>query len=77
MAAARRVKEDGEDNDLIERIAADPLFGLTKDELAGLLDPKEFTGRSASQVEEFITGVVKPILDSCAGELGMKSEISV
>ena len=77
IAAARRVKEDGCDNDLIDRITGDPAFSLDRAELSGLLDPQKFTGRAQSQVEEYIAGVVKPILDANSGELRIKTEILV
>ena len=56
QAAARVVKEEGGRNDLIDRIAADPAFMITREEIEALLDPARFTGRSAEQVEEFLTG---------------------
>ncbi len=63
MEAGKRVKVDGEKNDLIERIAADPSFGMTQEELNSVLEPKNYVGRSPEQVIEFIANEVKPILD--------------
>ncbi len=60
VAAGKRVKEDGEANDLIDRIANDPAFGVSKEELLLKLDPTKYTGRSAEQVLEFVNEVVKP-----------------
>ncbi len=73
-AAAAAVKQEGKQNDLIERIAADASFGLSRAEIDSLLDPKLFTGRSAEQVTEFLQETVHPLLaayDSLpqAGEL--------
>ena len=62
MAAARVVKEDGGKNDLIERIVADPAFGLTMDEVQKILKPENFTGRASNQVEELIADYVDPAL---------------
>lgn len=62
MAAARVVKEDGGKNDLIERIVADPAFGLTMDEVQKILMPENFTGRASNQVEELIADYVDPAL---------------
>ncbi len=62
-AAAARVKLDGEKNDLIDRIAEDSAFPLSREEIQAQLDPKLYIGRSASQVDEFTAKVVKPILD--------------
>ncbi len=63
MEAARRVKEMGLENDLIDRIAADEAFDMTKEEIASILDARNFIGRAESQVEDFINEVVRDILD--------------
>ena len=65
MAAARVVKEEGKPNDLIDRIVADPAFGLTKDEVEKILKPENFIGRSVQQVEEFIAEYVDPAICDC------------
>ena len=75
IAAGRRVKEEGLDNDLIERIASDPRFGLSRDEIVTNLDPKNYTGRSEHQVEEFIRDVVDPML--ATGEAADEVELTV
>jgi adenylosuccinate lyase len=62
MEAARQVKLEGNKNDLIERIAADQTFGLTRKELDELLDVKTFTGRASEQVHEFISEWIEPLL---------------
>ena len=77
LAAAKRVKEEGLDNDLISRIEADPAFMLGRDDLDGVLDPEKYTGRAPQQVTEFINGVVKPILDANRDVLGEKPEVNV
>ena len=61
MEAAKRVKEMGLENDLIDRIAADETFGMTKEEISSIFDAKNFTGRAEGQVEDFINEVVKRI----------------
>lgn len=61
-AAAARVKLDGEKNDLIDRLAADPAFGLTKQEIEKELDPALYIGRSVAQTEDFVKEVISPIL---------------
>ncbi|MGH7506789.1 MAG: adenylosuccinate lyase, partial [Longimicrobiales bacterium] len=63
MAAADRVKNDGAANDLVERIAADPAFGLDRAEIEATLDPARHTGRAAEQVDLFLTEHVQPILE--------------
>lgn len=66
-AAARRVKLEGGANDLIDRIAADPIFPLSREEIVSQLNPALYIGRSVSQVEEFLRGVARPILDRYNG----------
>lgn len=62
MAAGAVVKEQGMANDLVDRIASDPMFGMTKEEIESVLIPENFTGRAENQVEEFIRDYVDPIL---------------
>ena len=61
-AAAAKVKMEGGVNDLIDRIAADENIPLTKEEILSELDPRKYTGRSSSQVTEFLESVVAPII---------------
>ena len=69
-AAAARVKLEGGQNDLIDRIVADPLFPLTREEIQQTLDPAAFIGRSPSQVTEFLETVAQPVIDKyCTEEL--------
>jgi adenylosuccinate lyase len=77
QAAARVVKEEGGANDLVARIAADPDFRTTEAEIRSILDPARFTGRSAEQVETFVTGLIDPLLATNAGEISEKVEVSV
>ncbi|MGH7481325.1 MAG: adenylosuccinate lyase [Longimicrobiales bacterium] len=65
IAATERVKEEDGTNDLIERIAADPEFGLTRAELDDALDPARHIGRAPEQVDAFLDAEVEPLL---AGE---------
>ncbi len=76
QAAASRVKLEGKKNDLIDRIAADNSFPLSKEEILSELEPKKYIGRSVSQVEEFLSNVVEPILSRYKDE-EIKSELSV
>lgn len=75
-AAAAKVKLEGGANDLIDRIAADDAFPLSKQEIESQLDPIKYTGRSASQVEEFLADVIAPILDRY-NDVEIKSELKV
>ena len=63
MAAAKRVKQDGLDNDLLQRIADDEAFGMNLEQLEKILKPENFVGMAPSQVDLFMETVVKPILD--------------
>ncbi|MBQ5951881.1 MAG: adenylosuccinate lyase [Lachnospiraceae bacterium] len=77
MEAGRRVKEEGADNDLLARIAADPAFGVTREELEEKLRPSLYVGRAPEQTAEFLAEVVRPLLEENADVLGQKAEISV
>ncbi len=63
MAAARRMKEEGADADLLDRIAGDESFALSMEELQQMTDPMRFVGRAPSQVERFIESAVAPVLE--------------
>ena len=71
-AAAAKVKMEGGQNDLIDRIAGDSRFPLTRAEIETMMDPVAFIGRCPSQVTEFLEQVVQPVLSRYCGE-----EISV
>lgn len=75
-AAAARVKLEGKSNDLIDRIAADGSFPLSKEEILSELDPKKYIGRSVGQVDEFLAQVVAPVLSRYEDE-NIESELSV
>ena len=62
MEAGKTVKMEGKKHDLLERIAADPMFGLTIDELNAIMEPKNFVGRAPQQTVEFVEGYVIPVL---------------
>ena len=75
--AAAQVKQEGKDNDLLERLAADPAIGMTRDEIDAVLDLHEFVGRAPQQVAEFIANDVQPVLDRHKGRLGTVSDVRV
>ena len=64
-------------NDLLSRIAADPLFQTTEAELQSLLDPTLYTGRSAQQVDEFLSTFIRPLLAENAALLGEHETLTV
>ena len=67
----------GLENNLLELIAADPMFGVTLDELKAKLDPSKYVGRSKEQVEAYLTNVINPLLEKNQEVLGVKAEINV
>ena len=77
MEAGRNVKVEGKDNNLLELIAADPAFNLTLDELKKTMDPAKYTGRASVQVDQYLTKVIRPLLEENKGILGVKVEINV
>ena len=77
IEAGKVVKEQGGANDLLERIAGDPAFGLTMDELEKIVVPENYTGRSAEQTEEFIREYAKPAVEKYKGTLGRNYELTV
>lgn len=77
VAAAQQVKLYGERNDLIERIAADPAFELSRAELDGLCDPKGFTGMASHQTEQFIKEYLDPAIGAHESELGVEASVNV
>ncbi|MBO5763456.1 MAG: adenylosuccinate lyase, partial [Lentisphaeria bacterium] len=68
MAAARRIKEEGGDNDLLERLANDPAFAMVAADFDSLIDPRKFIGRAPEQTREFIENEVEPVLAAHASE---------
>ena len=77
MAAARVVKEEGKENDLIERIVKDESFNLNLDDIKAVLKPENFIGRAKEQTEEFLRDYVSPVLDKYKDFLGEEAELSV
>ncbi|MDD2373744.1 MAG: adenylosuccinate lyase [Eubacteriales bacterium] len=77
MAAGARVKMDGLENDLLERIADDPLFNLSRDDLSSMLNASDYIGRCPEQVSEFLENYVKPIIDKEKGLFDVSDELKV
>ena len=77
MEAGKNVKIEGGENNLLELIAADESFGLTREELEACMDPSRYIGRAPEQVDAFLSKVVLPIMDENRELLGMKAEINV
>lgn len=77
VAAGKIIKEEGGENDLVDRIAADPMFMTTKEEIMATLEPERFIGRCPEQVDEFLNGFIRPLLEKNKDLLGEKAELSV
>ena len=63
MEAGKQVKEFGKPNDLVKRIAEDPSFGLTEEEILNAMEPNNLCGRAPKQVEDFVNAEVNPVLE--------------
>ena len=71
QAAAARMKQEGKESDLMERIAADPAFPMDHEHLTKLLSPENYTGRAAEQTVNFVKNEVDPALAGhAAREMG-------
>ncbi|MCR5773446.1 MAG: adenylosuccinate lyase [Lachnospiraceae bacterium] len=77
MEAGKHVKEEGKENDLLELIAADPVFGVTLEELKAGMDPSGYTGAASHQVDRFLKEFVKPVLDDNRSLIGVEAEVNV
>lgn len=77
MAAGRKIKEEGGANDLVDRIVADPAFGMNREQITALMEPKNFTGCAEEQTERFLTDEVSPVLEKYKDRLGLEADINV
>ena len=78
MEAGKQVKELGLPNDLVDRIAADKTFDLTKEEILAILNPDHLCGRAPKQVEDFVREKVEPVIEKYKDLLeGVSTEVNV
>jgi adenylosuccinate lyase len=75
QAAALRVKQEGQANDLLDRLRADPAFAEL--DLTAVLNPQHFVGRAPEQVDEFLAEVVEPIRQRYAGSGVLTADVRV
>lgn len=75
--AGQVVKQEGGDNDLLQRIAGDPYFQPIHAQLGNLMDPSTFIGRAPQQVDEFLEEEVSPMLSKYPGLLSQTVELKV
>ncbi len=76
MEASRRMKEEGADCDLLTRLAGDPAFGMTYEQLEAVLEPSLYIGRCPEQVDEFLADYIQPILDA-EGDIEVDAQVNV
>ncbi len=76
-AAAAEVKEQGRDNDLLDRLVNDPAVGMSREEIDAVLDVGQFVGRAPQQVDEFLENHIQPVLERHRGRLGGQSDVRV
>ena len=77
MAAGAVVKEQGGECDLLQRIADDPSFGLSLDELQGIMNPADYVGRAPAQTMEYLSETVHPTLEKYKNEIEATAELNV
>ena len=77
MEAARQVKMEGRPNDLLERIADDPMFGLDHEKVRKLVEPSDYVGRAPQQVTEFLSRLIDPLLEEYKSEIGVQIDLKV
>lgn len=78
LEAGHTIKELGLPNDLIDRIAAESMFGLTREDIEAHLVPADYVGRCPQQVDEFLTNEVNPVLNRYSSVLEKKdTELTV
>lgn len=74
--AGKTIKSEGKENDLLDRIAADPVFGLTREDIDGIISEGGFTGRAEEQTEEYL-GQVREVLAVNAAAIGDKPDTTI
>ncbi|ODS32651.1 MAG: adenylosuccinate lyase [Candidatus Scalindua rubra] len=77
METIKLIKEEGTDNDLLERISGDKDFAGIKDKITKILNPRNFVGRAPKQVNEFIKDVARPLLKKYKNLLGVSAVFKV
>ena len=77
IEAGKRVKEEGEANDMIDRLCKVPELGLTRADVEKSLVPEDYTGLAAEQTEKFFTEIIKPLLEANAGSIKKTAELKV
>ena len=66
------MKDRGLPNNLLDLIAADPMFGMSMEELTAHMEPSRYIGRCPEQVDDFLNEFVQPVLDAHQDALAEK-----
>ena len=77
LDAARALKDGAPRNDMLDRLAGDPAFGVPLDDLSLSIDPSRFVGRAPEQVDEFLAEVIEPVLAQHEHRLAGADEVRV
>jgi adenylosuccinate lyase len=77
VAAGNRIKREGLESDLLDRIAADEAFGVSRAELEEDLQPRRYVGRAPEQVDEFLAEWVVPVVERYRSELDAAPDLRV
>ncbi|WP_234110474.1 MULTISPECIES: adenylosuccinate lyase [Chryseobacterium] len=77
MEASKKVKIEGKENDLIERIMNDHSLKMDKSKIMEVLDPKNFIGFAPVQTQEFIENEVQPLLNKYSDLIGLEADLKV
>jgi adenylosuccinate lyase len=77
LAAAAALKDGAPRNDMLERLAEDPAFHLSLDDMRDIADPRAFVGRAPQQVDEFLAEVVEPLLAETPAAFGEPETLRV
>lgn len=77
IAAGNRVKVEGGDNDLIDRLVGDKELNITLEEINSVVNAKNLSGLAEKQTEQFLAEVKRDVLDKNAELLGLKAEVNV
>ena len=77
VAVTKEIKLNGANNDLLDRILNDSRFGITKEELDEIVDPRKFTGCASMQTEDYLSNFVRPALEKRKELLGVDATVTV
>ena len=77
MKAASVIKQEGGDNILPDLMAADPIFGMTKEDIEAVLRPELYVGRAPDQTEKYLKYVVRPLISANEGKLETEARIGI